>query len=405
MTFMHGVPFERHTEVRIGLIGCGGRGRSQLKELLALEGVRIIAVGDVDTVGVQKSSALAADAGQSPHAFTGADAWRRVVDAGIDLAYIATPWDTHMPYAVAAMQAGAHAAVEVPAAVTVEECWRLVETSERTRKHCVILENCCYDHVETTVKRMAAAGKFGVITHAECAYIHDLRSLLLSDQSEGLWRRKPHIERAGNLYPTHGLGPVAQCLGIGTDDAFDYMVSMSSREASLREYRDQSAPADSPKRAEVYRHGDMNVSLIRTRLGRTIVLQHDVVTPRPYDRIFLLAGTRGAFRDNPPRLYLDGVSQHEQWMTLDAYMAEFEDPLWRMLGEIARTRGGHGGMDTIMNYRLIQTMREGLPPDMDVYDAADWSVPGPLSDESATRRSMPIDFPDFRRNCGHGPDR
>ena len=309
----------------------------------------------------------------------------------LDIVYIATPWDTHTPYAVAAMQAGKHAAVEVPAATTLEECWQLVETSERTQRHCVMLENCCYGYWEMLVKRMAHAGLLGTLTHAECAYIHDLRELLLADHSEGLWRREPHKIRNGNFYPTHGLGPVAQCLGVGEVDQFDYLVSISSREAALSEYRDAHVPG---KRDEVYQAGDMNVSLIKTKQGRSIVLQHDVVTPRPYDRIFLIAGTRGIFRDYPPRLYLDGVGEPWRWLPLQSYQAEWEDPLWRTHGDEAREHG-HGGMDFIMNYRLMHCLREGLPPDSDVYDAAAWSAPGPLSEQSVAERGMPVAFPIF----------
>jgi len=260
-----------------------------------------------------------------------------------------------------------------------------------------MLENCCYDYWEMLVKRMAFAGLLGELIHAECAYIHDLRAMLLSDQSEGLWRRQPHIDRNGNLYPTHGLGPVAQCLRIGDGDAFDYLVSMSSRAVGLSAYRDRTVAAASPKRQEQYQCGDMNVSLLRTKQGKTIVLQHDVVTPRPYERSLLLAGTQGTFRDYPPRLFLDSVASHEMWLPLDNYRADWEDPLWTHVGELARKRGGHGGMDFVMNYRLMQTMQEGLPPDMDVYDAADWSAPGPLSDQSVAQRSAAVDFPDFRR--------
>ena len=396
-TTMHGVPFEKHEVVRVGLLGCGNRGSFLLGELLAVPGVQVVAVTDARESAATTAAARVQAAGQPmPQIFFGAGGWRRVIDAPIDLAYIATPWDTHTPYAVAAMEAGRHAAVEVPAATTLEECWQLVETSERTRRHCVMLENCCYDEIEMSVKRMVRAGLLGTLTHAECAYIHDLRSLLLSDESEGLWRRKPHIERTGNLYPTHGLGPVAQCLDIGGADAFDYMVSMSSCEASLREFRDATVLADSPKHRETYRNGDMNTSIIRTKLGRTILLQHDVVTPRPYDRNFLIAGTRGTFRNYPPRLHIDGVSKHEEWFGQEQFRAEWEDPLWKTLGEYARERGGHGGMDYIMNYRLIQTLHEGLAPDSDVYDAAEWSAPGPLSEMSVAGRSAAVDFPAFR---------
>jgi hypothetical protein len=247
------------------------------------------------------------------------------------------------------------------------------------------------------LKRMAHGGLLGTLTHAECAYIHDLRSGLLEDRNRGLWRRFPHITRNGNLYPTHGLGPIVQSLGIGVTDQFDFIVSVSSREASLTEYRDANMPTNSPKRSENYQCGDMNVSIIKTKLGRSIVLQHDVVTPRPYDRICLLAGTKGTFRDYPPRLFLDGSGSHS-WLGAEEYAEikkKWEDPLWTNMGEIAKNRGGHGGMDFLMNYQLITAMQNGLPPEMDVYDAALWSAPGPLSEESVKNCSTPVKFPEF----------
>lgn len=401
MTSMHGIPFERCELVRVGFIGVGGRGRSLLHEMLACDGVQVTAVADVSEAAVAKAVDQITGAGQpAPVALSGSDSWRHLLENELDLVIVATPWATHTPYALAAMAAGKHVAVEVPIATTVEECWQLVETSERTRRHCLMLENCCYDYWETLVKRMVKAGLLGEITHAECAYIHDLRAMLLEDRSEGLWRRQAHIDRDGNLYPTHGLGPVAQILGIGAGDRFDYLVSMSSREIGLSAYRDATLPADDPKRQEIYRCGDMNSSLIRTVQGRTILLQHDSHTPRPYERGFLIGGTKGLFRDYPPRLYLDGVGTHEAWLPIEEYKAQWEDPLWTNLGELARKRGGHGGMDFIMIYRLLQTLHEGLPPDIDVYDAVEWSVPGPLSELSVANRSRPVDFPNFRRMQG-----
>ena len=398
MASMHGVPFSKHDSIRFGIIGLGGRGSYLLGEMLACPGVQVLAVADLRAPAAERAAALVSARGQpAPRAFSGPQAWQRLLELPLDLVYVATPWDEHVPYAVAAMQAGAHVGVEVPAAVTLEGCWQLVETSENTRRHCIMLENCCYDYWETLVKRMVFAGQFGQITHAECAYIHDLRKELLADASEGLWRRVPHTTRDGNLYPTHELGPVAQILRIGEEDAFDYLVSLSSRQAGLAEFRDHSLPAGDPKRQERYVNGDMNSSLIRTKLGRSILLQHSVVSPRPYDRNFLITGTRGTFRDYPPRLYLDGAGKPEEWLPLEPYKAQWEDPLWKELGEVARQRGGHGGMDYIMNYRLVQLMHEGLPPDMDVYDAADWSAPGPLSAQSVAQRSAPQDFPNFRR--------
>mgnify|MGYP005850943017 CR=1 FL=1 len=404
MSSMHRMPFEKHETIHLGLIGAGERGRYLLHELLACEGVQVKAIADTRREAVDLACQRVVEAGQpAPHSWAGEDAWQRLLENDLDLVYVATPWDTHARYAVEAMQAGKHVGVEVPAAVTLEECWQLVETSETTRRHCVMLENCCYDYWETLVKRMVRAGLLGTITHAECAYIHDLRQMLMWDYSEGLWRRLPHTMRNGNHYPTHGLGPVAQILEIGDGDAFDYLVSMSSLSASLAEYRDRTVPPQDPKRQERYICGDMNTSLIRTKKGRTIVLQHSVVSPRPYERNFLISGTRGAFRDYPPRLFLDGVNQEEAWLSPDEYRSQWEDPLWTNFGEQARKQGGHGGMDFIMNYRLVQILREGLAPDSDVYDAADWSAPGPLSELSVSRRSAAVDFPDFRRSGAISP--
>ncbi|MDX1935043.1 MAG: Gfo/Idh/MocA family oxidoreductase [Capsulimonadales bacterium] len=399
---MHNVPFEKRDTVRIGFIGLGGRGSGLLGDLLALDGVRIHAVCDLVTERAQNGAARAEQAGMGrPEVYGGSETiYKKLCERDdLDLIYIATPWDWHVPMAVAAMEHGKHAAVEVPAATTLDECWKLVDTSEKTRRHCLILENCCFGWSEMLVRNMVRAGRFGQLTHGEAAYIHNLRGLLLADSGEGLWRRFPHIKRNGNLYPTHGLGPVAQYMEIHNGDRFELLVAMSSREASLTEYRDAHLPADSPKRKEKYLCGDMNTSLIRTALGRTILLQHDVVTPRPYSRINMIAGTKGTFCDYPPRIHLDGQPGGEEWASLDTHKAQYEDRLWTNMGELARKRGGHGGMDFLMNYSVIRWMREGLAPEMDVYDAAAWSAPGPLSDLSVARGSLPIKFPDFTR--GH----
>jgi predicted dehydrogenase len=397
MTTMHGVPFKQNPNVRVGFVGVGGRGQGLINEMLYSDGVELVAIADERADMIDMTHALLEKRGrQRPATFQGVESWKRMFELDLDLVCIATSWESHAPIAVAAMEAGVHAAVEVPAAVTIEQCWQMVETSEHTRRHCMILENCCYGYWEMLAKRMAFAGLFGTITHAECAYIHDLRHQLFFQDNVQQWRRQAHVHLNGNHYPTHGLGPVAQCLKIGAGDAFDYMVSMSSREASLSEYRAENLAQDDLRRKEVYSNGDMNVSLLRTKKGATIVLQHAVVTPRPYDRIFLLAGSKGAFRDYPPRLHLDKIAQPEEWLNPEDFKAEWEDPLWTHQGELALKLGGHGGMDFLMMYRLIEAMHLGQPPDLDVYDAADWSAPGPLSFESVARRSIALDFPDFR---------
>jgi predicted dehydrogenase len=400
---MRGVAFAPRETVRVALIGCGGRGRGMLGELLAVQGVEIVSVFDVSEESAQKAvAAVVKKERPAPRMVVGGDV-RQVLDPdAIDLAYIATPWLQHVPYAVAAMEAGVHTAVEVPAAVTLDECWELVETSERTRRHCVQLENCCYGEMELMMIHLAQLGKLGTLTHGEAAYIHDLRHLLLSDHSEGLWRREPHKTSDGNFYPTHGLGPVAQAMGIHRGDRFVRLVSMSSCEASMSETRDAIIEEGNDKRLETYKAGDMNTSLIQTAKGRTIMLQHDVVTPRPYSRGTLLQGSKGAIRDYPAGVHLEADPKdpkHGDWAQLDTIKEEFGHPLWKELGEKALETGGHGGMDFMMNYRLVQCLREGLVPDMDVYDAAAWSAPGPLSEDSVRQGNMPVVFPDFTR--GH----
>jgi hypothetical protein len=253
---------------------------------------------------------------------------------------------------------------------------------------------------------LVRAGLFGDIKHGEGAYIHELRSGLFAKESEGLWRRFEHVQRDGNLYPTHGLGPVARYMDINRGDRFDYLVSMSSPEKGLSLYRAEHVPQGDPSWSESYKCGDMNTSLIKTARGRTIMLQHDTVSPRPYDRINLVSGTKGIFRDYPPRFFFDGMENAHSWdESIDKYKEKYTHPFWKQYRERARGQSGHGGMDNIMNERLIQCVRQGLVPDMDVYDAASWAAPGPLSELSVAQGSGPVKFPDFTRGRWQGPRR
>jgi predicted dehydrogenase len=394
-----GMKFTPLETVRLGIVGVGGRGTSLLREFLDVPGARITAVCDLVPSKTEKARALCVKKKQAaPEAYTNGDRdFENLVKRDdVDLVLIATPWEWHVPMALAALAAGKHAAVEVPAAITIDDCWALVNASERSRRHCVMIENCCYGESELTVLNMVRAGLLGEVKHGEAAYIHDLRKLLFEDEGEGLWRRLPHQTRNGNLYPTHGLGPVASYMDIHRGDRFEYLVSMSSTEGGLTKWREARVPRDSPKWKETYACGDMNTSLIRTARGRTIVLQHDVCSPRPYDRINLVSGTKGCFRDYPPRVYLDGQKGDEKWGSLKKHKDRYQHALWKQLGKRARS-GGHGGMDYLMCWRLVQCMREGLAPDMDVYDAAAWSAPGPLSEQSVAQGSAPVPFPDFTR--------
>jgi hypothetical protein len=294
------------------------------------------------------------------------------------------------------MNNGKHAATEVPAAVTIDECWSLVETSEKLRKHCVMMENCCYGRTEMMVLNMVRKGMLGELIHGEAGYLHDLRGLKFTPRGEGLWRTQHSIDRNGNLYPTHGLGPVAQCMNINRGDRFDYLVSMSSKSRGLNLFAAKKFGPDDPQATRKYALGDVNVSLIRTVNDCTIYLVHDCDTPRPYSRINLVQGTKGIFSGYPDRIHIEGRSPAHQWETIEKYLEEFDHPLWKTQAERAKG-AGHGGMDYIEDYRLIECLLKGLPTDMDVYDAADWSVVSELTERSVADRSKPVDFPDFTR--------
>jgi len=396
---MIGVPFEPREQVRLGIIGVGGRGTSLLSDLLLVQGVEVKAICDVVPEKVEQAQKMVTDAGQpNPQGFSkGETDFKNLTQLDLDIVYVATPWNWHVPMAVDAMKNGKHVAVEVPAATSLQECWDLVNTSEATRRHCMILENCCYGSSELMALQMVRDGAFGEITYGEAAYLHDLRGILTANEGEGLWRRIPHTRRNGNLYPTHGLGPVAHYMNIHRGDRFDYMVSVSSREASLTSYVKDHFPASDPKRTEKYICGDINTSIIKTTQGRTILLQHDVVNPRPYSRLNMIQGTKGIFADYPPRVFLDG-QKDEEWQKIDSFQQKYEHPLWKQNGEMARKTGGHGGMDYVMNWRLMDCLKRGLPPDIDVYDAAAWSAPTPLSEASVKGNGSPQSFPDFTRN-------
>ncbi len=397
---MIGVPFERHDTVRLAMIGTGLRGRSILGEMVNIPGVSVTALCDTVQEKADKAKAIIEKAGQPPPAMyvKGEGGYKELLKrTDIDIVYIATPWEWHVPQALAAMNADKHVAIEVPAGYSLKDLWQLVDTSEKTRRHLMMMENCCYDYDELLILNMVRAGVFGDIVHGEGAYNHDLRAILFETRDEGLWRRAHHALRDSNLYPTHGLGPVANYMNINRGDKFEYMVAMSSGSLGLQEYRKEKVAADDPRQKEVYKAGDYNTNLIKTAKGRTIMVQHNVSTPRPYDRINLIQGTKGVFRDYPSRIYIEKDKGGHQWQPIDAYKAKYEHDLWRFEGEQARKLGGHGGMDYLMCWRLIQCFRGGLVPDMDVYDAAAWSAPGPLSEISVAKGSMPIKFPDFTR--------
>ncbi len=391
-------PLER---VRVGFVGVGGMGTNHVRNLLRIEGVELRAVCDIVPEKVANAQNLAMQAGQpKPAGYTKGeyDFKRMCQEEDLDLVYTATPWEWHAPVCVAAMENAKHAATEVPATVTLEECWQLVETAEKQKKHCVMMENCCYDRPEMMVLNMARRGIFGELIHGECGYLHDLRELKFATSSEGLWRRAHAVNRDGNLYPTHGIGPVAQYMNINRGDQFATLVSMSSKSRGLQEFAREHLKDDDPRKQETFKLGDVNVSLVKTANGCTITIVHDTNLPRPYSRINMLQGTRGLFCGYPNRVFIEGRSKGHEFEEMEAYLKEFDHPLWKA-NEAAAKGAGHGGMDFIEDMRLIQCLRHGWPPDMNVYDAAAWTAIGPVSEQSVAKGCAPIDFPDFTRGA------
>lgn len=388
-------------EVRVGFIGVGGRGTGHVRDLLRLEKVQLKAVCDIVPSKVENVQNMAQKLGKErPAAYTNGehDYKRLCARNDLDLIYVATPWQWHVPMCVEAMKNGKHAAVEVPAAVSLEECWQMVETSEATGKYCIQLENCCYDQVELMALNMVRKGLLGDVVHAECGYLHDLRALKFSDRGEGTWRLDHAMRRNADLYPTHGLGPVAQTLNVNRGNLFDHMVTMASRSQSLHDYAAAKFGPDSPQAKLEIKLGDVVSSLIRTRAGQTILVVHDTDTPRPYSRKVLVQGTKGILEKYPtPRIHVEGKTKGHDWEDLlPGYEKEWQHPLWGGLQEKAKG-AGHGGMDFVLNYRLAWCLLNGQPPDMDVYDAAALSAVTELSERSIAGRSRTVDFPDFTR--------
>ncbi len=388
--------------VRIGFVGVGHQGTSHVTNFTKIPGVEIRAICDLLPEHVARSQKIVTDAGQpKPAGYSrGPEDFRRMCDeAELDLVFNATPWEWHAPVMLAAMRAGKHAATEVPMAVSLEELWELVETAEKTKRHCVMMENCCYDRTEMMILRMVRQGVFGELLHAECGYLHDLRTLKLTDYYVNRWRVQHSIRRNGDLYPTHGVGPVAQWMNINRGNQFDQLVSMAGNSRGLNLWAAEHIGPDSPEAKQRYALGDVVTTMIRTTGGQTIVVTHNTDSPRPYSRNILLQGTKGLIRKYPEeKIYLEGRSPDDRWEPTTAYQAEYEHPIWKSLEE--RSAGaGHGGMDYIEDFRLIQSLRDGAPMDMDVYDGAACTSVIMLSERSIANRSQPQDGVDFTRGA------
>ena len=387
--------------VRVGFIGLGMRGPGAVERFTHLDGVEIKALCDLYPERVDSAQAILVRRGFPEAApYSGEEGWKQLCERDdIDLVYIVTPWQLHVPMAVYAMEHGKHVAVEVPAATSLEECWQLVNTAEKTQRHCMMLENCVYDFFELTTLNMARQGLFGDILHVEGAYIHDLDAFW--DYYQDSWRLKFNRDHRGDVYATHGLGPACQLLDIHRGDRMERLVSLSSDQFGMSAYATAKYGAESAEAERPYALGDMNTTLIRTARGKSILIQHDITSPRPYNRLHTISGTKGFAQKYPIRsLAFDPDAHHrlsdEQ---LDQMLRRYEHPITREIGEKAREVGGHGGMDFIMDYRLVYCLRHGLPLDQDVYDAAEWSSLAELTEASVRNGSMPVAMPDFTRGA------
>ena len=393
--------------VRVGFVGLGMRGPGAVNRFTHLEGVEIKGLCDLEQKNVSKCQPMLERVGMPKAAeYVGEEAYKELCERDdVDLIYIATDWLNHTPIALYAMEHGKHVAIEVPAATSLEECWQLVDTSERTRRHCMMLENCVYDFFELTCLNMAQQGVFGEILHAEGAYIHNLSPYW--DDYHGNWRLDFNQKHRGDVYATHGFGPVCQALNIHRGNRLNYLVCMDTKSVLGLE------KAKAKMGATEFANGDHTTTLIKTEKGQTIELQHNVYTPRPYNRLYQLTGTKGFANKYPingftftegqlkegivpegQRLDEHGFASQE---IMAAALQAYKHPIHKEIEEKAKQVGGHGGMDFVMDYRLVYCLQNGLPLDQDVYDAAEWSCIGELSATSAKHNSMPVAVPDFTR--------
>lgn len=392
--------------VRVGFIGLGMRGPGAVERFTWIDGVAIRALCDLHAERVESAQAILARRGfPAAAAYDGELGWQELCRRDdIDLVYICTPWQLHVPMALYAMEHGKHVAVEVPAAMSLEECWQLVDTAERTQRHCMMLENCVYDFFELTTLNMAQHGLFGDILHVEGSYIHNLEEFW--DYYEGNWRLDFNQKHRGDVYATHGLGPACQLLDIHRGDRMDYLVAMDTPSVNGLELAREKMGVDS------FANGDHTLTLIKTVNGRTIHLQHNVYTPRPYSRMYQLTGSEGFANKYPVEGYVfredrlsDELPDHENLSShgfiseqaKQELMERYKHPIIKDIEQTARKVGGHGGMDFIMDYRLVYCLRNGLPLDQDVYDAAEWSAIGALTALSLEHGSAPVAVPDFTR--------
>lgn len=398
-------------KVRAAFIGLGYRGKGHLEFFAKLPNTEVVALSDLYEDNVSKSAAICEEVTGVACAaglyFGDPEAWKKMLqEVKPDVVFISTNWANHAPMAIESMLAKAHAFVEVPMALTIDELWDMVNTSERTKRHCMMMENVNYSRDELLFLNMCRKGLIGELLHAEAAYIHELRWQMNEvERGTGSWRTYHYAHKNGNLYPTHGLGPVAQYMNIArTEDTFKRLTSFSTPARGRQRYAEMNYPADHKWNALDFKGGDLNTSLIKTHLGRTIMLQWDETSPRPYTRHNLIQGTLGTLAGFPTRAAFEGgfeglSEDHHSWIQgeqLQALYEKYDHPLYTRLN-VTAADSGHGGMDGIMMYRIVECLQQGLPLDQNVYEGALWSAVTELSERSVAQDGMPQDFPDFTR--------
>jgi len=395
--------------VRVAYIGLGMRGSGAVERMTHIKGVEIVAVCDMLEDRTKSANATLVKRGfPKAQEFFGADSWKKVTALpNVDLVYIATDWKNHANIGVQAMKDGKHVVIEVPSALTMDEIWELINTSEKTRKHCMQLENCVYDFFELTTLNMAQQGLFGEVLHAEGSYIHNLEPYW--EDYWNNWRLDYNKAHRGDIYATHGMGPACLALNIHRGDKMNYLVSMDTKAVGIPAFIKEKTGVD----LKDFKNGDHTMTMIRTEKGKTIQIQHDVANPRPYSRMYQLTGTKGFANKYPSEGYaLDesvvgpDIAPNHKKLTAEEYMPDdvkkaimqkYKHPIVVGIEEQAKEVGGHGGMDFIMDYRLIHCLQNGLPLDMDVYDLAEWSCLGALTEISLNNNSAPVEIPDFTR--------
>jgi predicted dehydrogenase len=398
--------------VRVAFIGLGMRGPGAVERMTHIDGVEIVALCDVEQKNTAKVNKKLEERGfpKALEFYGDTSVWRQVTALPhVDLIYIATDWKSHAVIGVQAMKEGKHVAIEVPAAMTLDEIWALINTSEQTRKHCMQLENCVYDFFELTTLNMVQQGLLGEIVHGEGAYIHGLKPFW--SQYWNNWRMDYNRTHRGDLYPTHGFGPVCQAMNIHRGDKLNYLVSVDAKQISSIQYIKEKTG----EVVEDFRNGEHTSTLLSTEKGKSILIEHNVNSPRPYSRMYQLTGTKGFANKYPVQGYALDKNEIDPAIAADhenlnahsylpddvrrALMQKYKHPIAKDIEEKAKQVGGHGGMDFIMDYRLIYCLQRGLPLDMDVYDLAEWCSMIPLTELSLDNHSAPVEIPDFTRGA------